>query len=475
MVDFGLSKVMRMRFTLSFLFLCCGLASRLSAASFADIQSEYGTTTQLIGVKHTVTTNPDGTGINFWLPDFEDAMAVNVSLSNPHMAGADAFGNVYIADKASHSILKITPDGVVHTFAGTHEQGFSGDGPAQATSLKLDRPNGLFVFADGTVFLLDPGNHRIRRVGTDGIMTTVVNDPDPNWYPSGRALWVRQDEALIYYTHEYAPVPPSLIADGATLKKWTPQGGIETVCSKAVGFRNPANLQVNPVDGRLYATDRAEEETTGMETGLYRIDGPDQRTRITGDITQPKAAEGQLAIKSYIEGPRGLAFLPDGSYFLCAHKDGNVWFVDTDGVLHLFISGSGKKDTYIVVDDLPTPLLGKNYMSQPRAVTVGPNGDLYVVCNDSGYCFKVHCTAPPAVPSDLSISRTDSDTLHIGWKGVTGRGYRIEHASTLESPVWSPVGAVSTDLQGAPFSYVIKGLLGAGASSQGFYRVVPSL
>lgn len=465
---------MSMRFTLS-LVLCGVLASRLPAASFADIQSEYGTTTQLIGVKHTVTTNPDGTGINFWISDFEDAMAVNVSLSNPHMSGADAYGNVYIADKASHSILKITTDGVVHTFAGTHEQGFNGDGPAKATTLMLDRPNGLFVFADGTVFLLDPGNHRIRRVGTDGIMTTIVNDPEPNWYPSGRALWVRQDEGLIYYTHEYAPVPPSLIADGATLKKWTPQAGIETVCSKAVGFKNPANLQVNPADGLLYVTDRAEDDTTGMETGLYRIDGPDQRTRITGDITQPKAAEGQAAINSFIEGPRGLAFLPDGSYFLCGHKDGNVWFVDANGILHLFIAGSGKKDTYLVVDDLPTPLLGKNYLSQPRAVTVGPNGDLYVVCNDSGYCFKVHRISPPDLPSELAITRINADSLRLQWKGLAGRGYRIERASSLESADWSGVGAVSTDLQEAPLSFTIKGLLGANGQSRGFYRVVPSL
>jgi hypothetical protein len=67
---------------------------------------------------------------------------------------------------------------------------------------------GFYVFPDGTVYLLDPGNHRIRRVGTDGVMTTVVNDPDPSWYPSGRALWVSADQRLIYYSNEYAPVPP---------------------------------------------------------------------------------------------------------------------------------------------------------------------------------------------------------------------------------------------------------------------------
>ena len=101
---------------------------------------------------------------------------------------------------------------------------------------------------------------------------------------------------MIYYTNEFAPVSPSIIADGATVKKWTPAGGIEVVCSKAVGFRNPGNIAVNPVDGKLYVTDRAEDDTTKVATGLFRIDGPDARTRMTGDLSRPAAADGQLAI-----------------------------------------------------------------------------------------------------------------------------------------------------------------------------------
>ena len=118
----------------------------------------------------------NGVGINFWQPSYEGGPASAAALSGPHIANADAFGNVYIADKFSHAILKITADGNIHTFAGTHVAGFNGDGPAPANTLQLNLPNGLFVFPDGTVYLLDPGNRRIRRVGTDGIMTTIVTD-----------------------------------------------------------------------------------------------------------------------------------------------------------------------------------------------------------------------------------------------------------------------------------------------------------
>ena len=274
------------------------------AGEFSDLSNTFGNTAVLMGVHHTTTTAPDGSGINFWTSDMEGGPATSASLSNPHIAAADAYGNIYVADKASHAILKLTPDGTIHTFAGTHAPGFNGDGPAPATSLQITSPNGLFVFPNGTVYLLDPGNHRIRKVDPQGIMTTIVNDPEPRWYPSGRALWVSPDETLIYYTHEFAPVPPSIIADGAVVKQWTRSAGISTVCSKEVGFRNPANIAVNPVDGKLYVTDRAEEDPSKLETGLFRIDGPETRTRITGNSTQPNASSGQTALGSFIEEPR---------------------------------------------------------------------------------------------------------------------------------------------------------------------------
>jgi len=395
------------------------------------------------------------------------------------MVQADAFGNVYIADKASHSVLKITPDGNIHTFAGTHTAGFNGDGPAQATTLMLNNTNGLFVFPNGTVYLLDPGNHRIRRVGTDGVMATIVNDPEPNWYPSGRALWVSPDEQLIYYTNEFAPVPPSIIANGAAVKKWTPQGGIEVIYEnlmgpqgQLLGFRNPANLEVNPVDGKLYVCDRAEEDATKLETGLWRIDGLNQRTRITGNFNNSAPVDGQLAVNSFIDQPRGLAFLPNGAYFLCGHKDGNVWYVDTAGVIHKYLRGKGSSDTFSLLDGVHPPLLAINYFCQPRAVSLAPNGDLLVVCNDSGYVFKVNNAMAGHLPSDLKPTALGIDGLYLNWSGLFGRGYRVQRTWSLNPADWQLIGAAGGTPLGVPSSYVDADATG---HAQAFYRLQPSL
>jgi DNA-binding beta-propeller fold protein YncE len=447
------------------------LAASVHADEFQDMADSFGTTLTLAGVHHEVTSNPDGSAINFWTPDFEGAEATTVGLSNPHMAGADAYGNIYIADKSGQAVLRITTDGLIHTFAGTHEGGFNGDGPAPATSLQISNVNGLFVFPNGTVYLLDPGNHRIRRVGTDGMMTTVVNDPEPEWYPSGRALWVSPDEQLIYYTHEFQPVPPSIIADGAVLKRWTSTNGIETVCSRDAGFRNPANIAVNPVDGKLYMCDRAEDDLTKIATGLFRIDGPDQPTRITGNITQPLAADGQLAINSYIDGPRGIAFRPNGSYFLCGHKDGNVWFVDTEGVLHKYLRGSGRRDGFNLPDGQHPPLIDNDYFAQPRSVTLAPNGSLLVVCNDSGFVFQVNSVRVPASLADLRLTARGTNGVRLNWTGVFGCGYRVERTFNLGDSSWRAVGAVGGNPAGT------TEFIDAEPAIHPFsaYRVLPSL
>ncbi len=453
------------------------------ATEFSDLVNSYGGVTNVMGIHQTTTNNPDGTGINFWQPGYEGQPASTVPLSGPHIANADALGNLYIADKFSHSILKITLDGLVHTFAGTHVGGFNGDGPAPSNTLQLSLPNGIFVFPSGVVFLLDPGNRRIRRVGLDGMMTTIVVNPvtEPgqtpgagfDWYPSGRGLWVSPDEQLIYFTNEFAPVPPSIIASGATVKKWTPAGGVEVLCSKAMGFRNPGNIAVNPVDGKLYVTDRAEEDTTKVAQGLFRIDGPESRTRITGDNTQPIAAEGSTVANSFVEQPRGIAFLPNGSYFYCAHKGAggaDIWFVDTAGVLHLFIHGRNRGDVYNLSNGLHPPLLGTEWYSQARAVTIAPNGNLVCVTNDSGYVFIVNSVAPPQLPANLRPTQRAADGLHLTWSGIFGRGYRVQRSNELQPTNWQTIAGA-----GGP-----AGLLefidpAATPLSHAFYRLAPSL
>lgn len=82
-------------------------------------------------------------------------------------------GNLYIADSGSNRIREVGLDGAVRTVAGAGTAGFSGDG-GQAAQAQLNAPTGVAVDAAGTLLIADTGNNRVRRVSSDGIITTVV-------------------------------------------------------------------------------------------------------------------------------------------------------------------------------------------------------------------------------------------------------------------------------------------------------------
>ena len=104
--------------------------------------------------------------------------AVNAQLDITHFTGgiaADAAGNVYIADTGNHRIRKIDPSGKISTVAGNGVARFSGDG-GLATSASLFAPTGLGIDTAGNLYVVDTGNQRIRRIGPDGIITTVAGN-----------------------------------------------------------------------------------------------------------------------------------------------------------------------------------------------------------------------------------------------------------------------------------------------------------
>jgi sugar lactone lactonase YvrE len=100
-----------------------------------------------------------------------DGMGTMASFSYPSGVAIDSIGNLYVADRSNHKIRKITSTGVVTTLAGSGVQG-SADGAGVASSFRT--PLGVAVDSAGNVFVADSGNHKIRKITSTGVVSTLA-------------------------------------------------------------------------------------------------------------------------------------------------------------------------------------------------------------------------------------------------------------------------------------------------------------
>lgn len=106
-----------------------------------------------------------------------DGPATEALLLVPSGLVAAPDGSIFVSEREGHRVRKITPDGIIRTVAGTGEPGFAGDGGA-AVDAQLNEPRGLAIAADGSLYIADQLNDRIRRVTPDGLIQTVVGGGD---------------------------------------------------------------------------------------------------------------------------------------------------------------------------------------------------------------------------------------------------------------------------------------------------------
>lgn len=318
---------------------------------------------QSYGLLHTIAGNGLDSGkdnINFWQPSFEGMYATNVTLSRPHFAMADDDGNVFIVDKNSDSVLKVTPDGRLHTVAGTHIPGNGIDTAAPGTSVALNTPNGLWVRGDGVVYILDTGNGKVRRLAPNGLMTTLFTDP--NGISNGRGLWVKDDETLVYYSSEH------------NLMEWTPNNGVSVLNGK---FNDLGNLIVS--GGNIIATDR-DDNTVWTVTA-----SSGKRTLLYGNGQTGPVVDGTLAATNGLNDVRGVWQPPIGGFFLATDAGAQLLYVDRTGIIHVLVSGNNDDHS----GDGEWFYLPGFKFGQLRSVSMDSQGNLLIVENDLGYVRRI--------------------------------------------------------------------------------------
>src|ERR1035437_9708216 len=114
-------------------------------------------------------------GNGTWAFSGDGGAAIDAELKDPSAVAMDTQGNLFIADTYNHRIRKIDTNHIITTVAGNGINSFSGDGGA-ATNAALNYPSGVVLDAGGNLLIADRINSRIRKVNTNGIITTVAGN-----------------------------------------------------------------------------------------------------------------------------------------------------------------------------------------------------------------------------------------------------------------------------------------------------------
>ncbi|HEY2963647.1 MAG TPA: NHL repeat-containing protein [Pyrinomonadaceae bacterium] len=182
---------------------------------------------------------------------FSDDSHASAAFNTPSGLAIDTDGNLYVADTGNNRIRKVTPKGKVTTVAGDGTPGYL-DGPtAQA---RFNGPIGVAVDAQGTVFVADTYNDRIRKISPDGQVSTVAGAGTPGFADGDRNTSLFDTPCGIVVAADGSLI----VADTGNdrLRKITPDGNVGTfnVTVNGEGLSSPVGLALTH-DNYLYVTE----------------------------------------------------------------------------------------------------------------------------------------------------------------------------------------------------------------------------
>ena len=242
----------------------------------------------------------------------------------PRNSAFDKNGNYFVADQGLHIIRKIDTNGIITTVAGTPGvSGFSGDGGA-ATSAKLNNPRGVTVDSEGNLYISDTQNHRIRKVDTNGAISTLAGDGTEAYGGDGGASTSAKIDFPYQITVDASDNVYFADYDNQRIRKIDTNGTITTVAGNGTrGYEGDGNLAINAkINYALGVTVDASGNLYIADTGNHVI----RKVDTSGNIsTLAGSTDGS---SGYNEGSGGEAKFNYPST-LATDSKGNVYVTDS--------------------------------------------------------------------------------------------------------------------------------------------------
>ncbi len=279
----------------------------------------------------------------------DNGTAIYASFGAPGGVAADAQGNLYVSDSSFHRVRKIAPDGRIAHFAGslTGVGGAVGDN-GTATSARLSRPGALAVDAQGNLFILDAGNHRVRRVD---VATNIITN--------------------------YAGIGAGFSGDG----------GPATIAS----LNNPTGIAID-AQGNLFIADRGNQRIRRVDAVTKII------TTVAGSGVQGFSGEEGSATDAQLNNPSDVSVDGNGNLFIADQSNQRLRRVD--GSSRVIKTLAGSSIASFEGDGGPA---AQARLNLPSSVDVAANGSVFVGDAGNLRVRKLTPAGPAPQPNRLPV------------------------------------------------------------------------
>ncbi len=345
----------------------------------------------------------------------DNGPATAAKLNSPAHVCLDFYGNLYFTDQSNNVVRKIDTNGIITTVAGTGAAGYSGDGYA-ATNATFNFPNMIVMDHLGNMFIADQQNSAIRKISTSGIVTTVAG--------TGAAGYNGDNIPAISAELNYPDgvgIDDSgnvIIADmhNSRVRKVNSAGIITTIGGTGVigysGDGGPATAAMLSAPANL----------TVYHGNIYIVDQQEQRIRmidvsgkistIAGNGTMGFSGDYGLATDAEFHYPSTVALNYSGQIFIDDAYNNRVRMVDTNGIITT-VAGTGVPG--YSGDGGPATAAEFN---EPGGASFDVCGNVYVCDINNNNIRKIsYFTTMPAITGPTSVIKDSSINLSIAIDG----------------------------------------------------------
>jgi len=329
---------------------------------------------------------------------------------------SDSQGNGFVSDFVNQTIRRVTPAGVVTTFAGFASAGSDDGGPGVA---RFYNPTDVEVDSNGNVFVADAGNQTIRKITAGGQVSTLAGSAGEYGSADG------QGAAARFTTPRYLAIGGGgelYVSDvgNATIRKVTPDGTVSLLAGRVgqvgdadgVGtearFGSPGGMRVDGA-GNLIVADRSNKT-------IRKVTPAGVVSKLAGVSNSSGSEDGAGNVARFAQ-PTGVTIGPDGNIFVTDQENSTVRKVTPSGVVTTIAGSPG----YFGVQDGQGSAAGFYY---PGGIGADSQGNL-LVADWIGSTIR-------RIDTSANVVTIAGEKYRNGWSGGAGSAARFDYPEGLD-------------------------------------------